>query len=260
MLAAPFHQIGVFWMSCASSYTHLPKVQPGIFDIFGNLGKFCGFKKCLAAQHEFIMTGPPAGQWGFGRSIQKFNISVNSLWKYIIVFYLQCYWTSPLPQILHFAVTDVSFSKTLPCYEIVHLLSANPHWGVVMPWQFWRSCLWKADTCKPISHFRVFITRTLWMKGDGSLNIIHLWYLNIFWYSVAQTWFAGCQNSTDDGIPALMRSGSTSLSPMLSLFVAEARGRFPFLSFLCSLSLSRYSLSCFVLPVPCTLPLTFYSG
>lgn len=55
-----------------------------------------------------------------------------------------------------------------------------------------------------------------------------------------------------------MRSGSTSLSPMLSLFVVEARGRFPFLSPLCSLSPSSYSLSCFVLPVSCTLPLTFY--
>ena len=43
-----------------------------------------------------------------------------------------------------------------------------------------------------------------------------------------------------------------SLSPTLSLCFTEARGRFPFLSPLCSLSLSSYSLSC-------TLPLTFCS-
>lgn len=38
-----------------------------------------------------------------------------------------------------------------------------------------------------------------------------------------------------------------------------SRRRFPFLSLLCSLSLSSYSLSCFVLPLSCTLPLTFFS-
>lgn len=38
-----------------------------------------------------------------------------------------------------------------------------------------------------------------------------------------------------------------------------SRGRFPFLSLLRSLSLSSYSLSCFVLRLSCTLPLTFFS-
>lgn len=38
-----------------------------------------------------------------------------------------------------------------------------------------------------------------------------------------------------------------------------SRGRFPFLSLLRSLSLSSYSLSCFVLPLSCTLPLTSFS-
>lgn len=55
-----------------------------------------------------------------------------------------------------------------------------------------------------------------------------------------------------------MRSRSTPLSPMLSLCGVEVRGRFPFLSLSCSLSLSSYSLSCFVLPFSCTLHLTFW--
>ena len=74
-----------------------------------------------------------------------------------------------------------------------------------------------------------------WKMTNVSTNIIHEAFDCDLVFSGTDMIF-----SEDNGILSLMRS--VSLSPMLSLFVVEGTGRFPFLSLLRSLSLSSYFL------------------
>ena len=82
-------------------HTYLPKIQAGIFGIFGNIGiyfnlefkiEFWGFEQCLAAQHKFVITGvqevkPPSCNMALKKKTSSENFIV---WHWVLK--ISCRW------------------------------------------------------------------------------------------------------------------------------------------------------------------------